>query len=156
MVTGGFLVWAKLRDDDSNIVNPASCAAPAPTLMVNHQSWSMAPALMLFCVQANCANRHLESVSVTWTIMTQSSELDPLSKKNASYLVQRILKQQSIDRPVAATDDLREIGLSSLDMVELVLSVESEFNVRIPETAITPANFRSIASIDALIGSLRT
>jgi acyl carrier protein len=86
---------------------------------------------------------------------SQSSELDP-PKKDASYLVHRILKQQSIDRPVAATDDLREVGLSSLDMVELVLSVESEFNVRIPEGAITPANFRSIASIDALIGSLRT
>ena len=84
---------------------------------------------------------------------SQSSELDPQS--DASCLVHRILKQQSIDRPVAATDDLREIGLSSLDMVELVLSVESEFNVRIPEAAITPANFRSIASIDALIGSLR-
>ena len=86
---------------------------------------------------------------------SQSSELDPRKKKDASCLVHRILKQQSIDRPVAATDDLREIGLSSLDIVELVLSVESEFNVRIPEAAITPANFRSIASIDALIGSLR-
>jgi acyl carrier protein len=86
---------------------------------------------------------------------TQSSKLDPRARKDASYLVHRILKQQSIDRPVAATDDLREIGLSSIDMVELVLSVESEFNVRIPEAAITPANFRCIASIDALIGSLR-
>jgi acyl carrier protein len=86
---------------------------------------------------------------------SQSSELEPRSKKDASYLVHRILRQQSIDRPVAATDDLREIGLSSLDMVELVLSVESEFNVWIPEAAITPANFRSIASIDALLGSLR-
>jgi acyl carrier protein len=86
---------------------------------------------------------------------SQSSELDAKPKKDASYLVHRILKQQSIDGPVAATDDLREIGLSSIDMVELVLSVEAEFNVRIPEAAITPANFRSIASIDALIGSLR-
>jgi acyl carrier protein len=86
---------------------------------------------------------------------TRSAELNPRSEKDASHLVHRILKQQSIDRPVAATDDLREIGLSSLDIVELVLSVESEFNVRIPEGAITPANFRCIASIDALIGSLR-
>ena len=86
---------------------------------------------------------------------SQSSELGPRSETDASCLVHRILKQQSIDRPVAATDDLREIGLSSLDMVELVLSVEAEFNVRIPEAAITPANFRSIASIDALIDSLR-
>jgi len=40
-------------------------------------------------------------------------------------------------------------------MVELVLSVESELDVRIPEAAITPANFRSISTIDALLKSLR-
>jgi acyl carrier protein len=84
------------------------------------------------------------------------SELDLLPKKDVSQVVRRILVQQSIDRPVSEHDDLREIGLTSLDMVDLVLSVESEFNVRIPEAAITPANFRSIATIDALISSLRT
>ncbi len=85
-----------------------------------------------------------------------SSELDLLPKKDASHVVRQILVQRSIDRPVSVNDDLREIGLTSLDMVELVLSVESEFDVRIPEAAITPANFRSIAAIDALINSLRT
>ncbi len=84
-----------------------------------------------------------------------SSELDLLPKKDASHVVRQILVQRSIDRPVSVNDDLREIGLTSLDMVELVLSVESEFDVRIPEAAITPANFRSIAAIDALINSLR-
>jgi acyl carrier protein len=87
---------------------------------------------------------------------SNSPELDLLPKKDVSDVVRRILVQQSIDRPVSAHDDLREIGLTSLDMVDLVLSVESEFNVRIPEAAITPANFRSIATIDALINSLRT
>ncbi len=87
---------------------------------------------------------------------SKSLELDLLPKKDVSHVVRRILVQQSIDRPVSANDDLREIGLTSLDMVDLVLSVESEFNVRIPEAAITPANFRSIASIDALISSLRS
>jgi acyl carrier protein len=83
-------------------------------------------------------------------------ELGVLPKNDVSRVVRRILLQQSIDRPVSADDDLREIGLTSLDMVDLVLSVESEFNVRIPEAAITPANFRSIAAIDALINSLRS
>ncbi len=87
---------------------------------------------------------------------SKSPELDLLPKIDVSHVVRRILVQQSIDRPVSAHDDLREIGLTSLDMVDLVLSVESEFNVRIPEAAITPANFRSIAAIDALINSLRT
>ena len=51
--------------------------------------------------------------------------------------------------------DLREVGLTSLDMVDLVLSVECAFDVRIPEAQITPANFRSIAAIDALLNTLR-
>src|SRR3954470_19825955 len=88
------------------------------------------------------------------SISPKSSDADLLQKKDVSHVVRRILVQQSIDKPVSANDDLREIGLTSLDMVDLVLSVESEFNVRIPEAAITPANFRSIATIDALIKSL--
>jgi acyl carrier protein len=40
-------------------------------------------------------------------------------------------------------------------MVSLVLSVESEFALEIPETQITPANFRSVSAIDALVASLR-
>jgi len=83
------------------------------------------------------------------------SDVDVLVKKDALYVVRRILAQRSIDCPLAAEDDLREIGLTSLDMVELVLSVESELGVSIPEVAITPVNFRSISSIDALVKSLR-
>jgi acyl carrier protein len=83
------------------------------------------------------------------------SELEVLTKKDVFHVVRRILMQRSIDRPIAADDDLREIGLTSLDMVDLVLSVESEFDVSVPEASITPANFRSITTIDALVKSLR-
>jgi len=77
-----------------------------------------------------------------------------LARKDVSEVVRRILKRRSIDRAVSADDDLREIGLTSLDMVDLVLSVESEFGLSVPETSITPANFRSIAAINALVESL--
>jgi acyl carrier protein len=36
---------------------------------------------------------------------------------------------------------LRDVGLTSLDMTSLVLAVEAEFSIRIPDRAITPANF---------------
>jgi acyl carrier protein len=52
-------------------------------------------------------------------------------------------------------EDLRQAGLSSLDMVTLVLSVEEEFELMIPEASIMPANFRSIATISRLVESLR-
>jgi acyl carrier protein len=71
-------------------------------------------------------------------------------------VVRRMLLERSIDGTVTADADLREIGLTSLDMVDLVLSVECEFDLRIPEAQITPANFRSISAIDALVNTLRS
>jgi acyl carrier protein len=69
-------------------------------------------------------------------------------------VVRRMLIERSIDAAVTADADLREVGLTSLDMVDLVLSVECEFDLQIPEAQITPANFRSIATIDALVSAL--
>jgi acyl carrier protein len=71
-----------------------------------------------------------------------------------SAVVHRMLLDRSITRAVGSDDDLRQAGLSSLDMVNLVLTIEAEFDVRIPETDITPANFRSIALISKLVVSL--
>jgi acyl carrier protein len=70
-------------------------------------------------------------------------------------VVQRLLAEHSIDRKVTPEDDLRQAGLSSLDMVSLVLSVEEEFDLMVPEVSIMPTNFRSIAAISRLVESLR-
>ena len=70
-------------------------------------------------------------------------------------VVQRLLTQRSISRPIDPADDLRDAGLTSMDMVNLVLEVEFEFDVMVPETSITPANFRSVAAISSLIGTLQ-
>ena len=69
--------------------------------------------------------------------------------------VRRILADRGITRSFGAQDDLREVGLTSLDMVNLVLAVESELSVSIPEAEITPANFRSVALIEALVTNVR-
>jgi acyl carrier protein len=81
-------------------------------------------------------------------------ELSP--RERVTALVRRILAERAIERPFSADDDLREIGMTSLDMVNLVLAVESELAVSIPERDITPANFRSVSSIEALVSALRT
>jgi len=70
-------------------------------------------------------------------------------------VVQRLLTQRSISRKVEPSDDLRDAGLTSMDMVNLVLAVETEFDVMIPESRITPANFRSVAAISSLIEALQ-
>lgn len=68
--------------------------------------------------------------------------------------VLNLLKQRSVTRPIGPDDDLREAGLSSLDMLNLVLAIEGEFDLMIPESAITPANFRTISAIGSLMQSL--
>jgi len=76
------------------------------------------------------------------------------AQDRVSAVVHRMLLDRSITRSVGSDDDLRQAGLSSLDMVNLVLTIEAEFDVRIPESDITPANFRSIALISKLVVSL--
>ena len=69
-------------------------------------------------------------------------------------LVRKALDKESIDKPVATDDDLRASGLSSLGLVNLMLSVEDEFDLKIPEHDMTPANFRSIMRIVELVDTL--
>jgi acyl carrier protein len=39
-------------------------------------------------------------------------------------------------------------------MVNLMLAVEAEFDLRIPEAQMTPQNFRSISAINTLVSTL--
>ena len=84
-----------------------------------------------------------------------STGVGAVSKDDVAQLVRRILEERSINAAVLPESDLRDVGLTSLDMVALVLSVEAEFNLTLPEIQITPANFRSISAINALVISLR-
>jgi acyl carrier protein len=74
--------------------------------------------------------------------------------ERVNALVRASLAKRSIDRPIGRDDDLGENGLSSLDLVNLMLAVEAEFDLKIPERDMRPANFRSIARIEALVTSL--
>jgi len=77
------------------------------------------------------------------------------SERKIAKVVHRLLLDHSIDRTFDMQDDLRDVGLTSLDMASLVLSVEAEFDLMIPERDITPPNFRSVASITSLVTRLR-
>jgi len=69
-------------------------------------------------------------------------------------VVQRVFDERSISGPICPDDVLIEVGLDSLDVVQLVLLVESEFDLMIPVGDIKPANFRSIATISRLVAQL--
>jgi acyl carrier protein len=66
-------------------------------------------------------------------------------------LVGQILDKNSITDPILVDAQLTAIGLSSIDMVGLMLTIESEFELIIPAEDITPENFHSISTIEALI-----
>jgi acyl carrier protein len=69
-------------------------------------------------------------------------------------LVRQLLAKRSIDRPVGPDEILSECGLTSLDTVNLMLAVEAEFDIKIPDRDMTPSNFRSIARIGELVEAL--
>ena len=71
-----------------------------------------------------------------------------------SGVVQGVLARRSIQAPPANAQNLREAGLTSLDLVNLMLAIEAEFDIEIPQADMTPDNFRSIDAIEALVAVL--
>jgi acyl carrier protein len=79
---------------------------------------------------------------------------DSIISDRVAVLVRALLAKRSIERSIGHDEDLAEAGLSSLDLVNLMLAVEAEFGLSIPEQDMRPANFRSIARIELLVGNL--
>ena len=69
-------------------------------------------------------------------------------------LVEKVLDRPGAGPTLPPEAALSELGVSSLKMVSLMLSVEAEFDLSIPQNEITPENFRSIDSIHALVTRL--
>jgi acyl carrier protein len=69
-------------------------------------------------------------------------------------MVKRKLEKKSIDRPFSIDDPLAEIGLASIDMVNLLFEVEAEFDIEIPHHELTAENFETIAVIEGMMGRL--
>lgn len=69
-------------------------------------------------------------------------------------IVGRMLDKRGAARTVTSAQNLREAGLTSLDMVNLMLAIEGEFDVFIPQEQMTPENFRCLDAIESLVDSL--
>lgn len=80
--------------------------------------------------------------------------INPDLTERVAHLVRELLAKRSIDRTVGYDDSLTDSGLTSLDIVNLMLGIETEFGIKIPDRDMTPSNFRSIAQIDRLVGRL--
>jgi acyl carrier protein len=66
-------------------------------------------------------------------------------------LVRSILEQNAITAEISPDTKLVDAGLTSMDMVNLMLGVEAEFDFMIPQDQITPENFQSVETLERLV-----
>ncbi len=66
-------------------------------------------------------------------------------------LVATILEQNAIAVELDPQSRLVDVGLTSMDMVNLMLGVEAEFDFTIPQAEITPENFQSIRTLELMV-----
>ncbi len=66
-------------------------------------------------------------------------------------LVQAILKQNAIKAEIDLDSPLVDVGLTSMDMVNLMLAVEAEFDFTIPQAEISPENFQSVRTLTLMV-----
>ena len=79
----------------------------------------------------------------------QSFEADVY--KRIVALVQAILAQNALPTELDPDARLVDAGLTSMDMVSLMLSVEAEFDFTIPQSEITPENFQSVETLRQMV-----
>jgi acyl carrier protein len=77
--------------------------------------------------------------------------VDSEIRARLTTLVRDILAQNSGTAAVAPDTLLVDIGLTSMDMVNLMLGVEAEFDFTIPQEQITPENFQSVQTLERLV-----
>ena len=68
-------------------------------------------------------------------------------------LVKGILEQNSLTADVTPQAKLVDVGLTSMDMVNLMLGVEAEFDFTIPQSEITPENFQSVETLERMVAA---
>jgi acyl carrier protein len=73
------------------------------------------------------------------------------AKDRITAIACRMLHKRGVTTIPELNDNLREAGLTSLDMVNLMLAIEAEFDIEIPQSAMTPENFDTVVAIDALV-----
>ncbi|EJN11401.1 acyl carrier protein [Bradyrhizobium sp. YR681] len=68
-------------------------------------------------------------------------------------LVKGILEQNALTADVTPQAKLVDVGLTSMDMVNLMLGVEAEFDFTIPQSEITPENFQSVETLERMVAT---
>ena len=84
----------------------------------------------------------------------QNTPSDSTPRQRVMALVSRILERPADGTALPTTARLNELGMSSMKMINLMIAIEVEFDLTIPQAEITPDNFESIASVEAMVERL--
>ncbi|HMO28523.1 phosphopantetheine-binding protein [Enterovirga sp.] len=71
-------------------------------------------------------------------------------------LARKVASHHAIKPDFKTSDALVDIGLSSLDLVNLMIAVEAEFDIMIPPALLSPKNFYSIDTIARMVETVRS
>lgn len=74
-------------------------------------------------------------------------------RSRITRLVKGILEQNSLAVEITPQTKLVDAGLTSMDMVNLMLGVEAEFDFTIPQSEITPDNFQSVETLERMVAT---
>jgi acyl carrier protein len=77
-----------------------------------------------------------------------------VSERLGALVLQMMGPAANLPVPVPMDAKLSDLGISSLKLVNLMLALEVEFDVSIPQAEITPENFHSLNSVAALLARI--
>ena len=77
--------------------------------------------------------------------------LEGVGEQLVALVKQTLGAKATLPHPFPVEQQLSDLGVSSLKMVNLMLAVEIEFDIAIPQSDITPENFHSVAAIETLV-----
>lgn len=70
-----------------------------------------------------------------------------------TFLVNNIVAPNTV---ITATTVVRDIGIDSFSIVEIILFIERKYGVVIPDDKLVPENFRTIQALSIVVNSLLT
>lgn len=79
------------------------------------------------------------------------TETEGVGRRLVALVRQSLGADAALPQPFPVDRQLSDLGVSSLKMVNLMLAVELEFDIAIPQSDITPENFHSVATIQAMV-----
>ncbi|MET3618611.1 acyl carrier protein [Burkholderia ambifaria] len=76
-------------------------------------------------------------------------------KKDIRTILKHVAHLEAAIDSIGDEDDLYEAGLSSLDTIQLMLAIEKQFNIEIPDEMLNRSLFRSIDALADTIATLQ-